>query len=136
MKKDLINKIAVLILPLTAMYLLYTSKIYILNKFSFKSLSIGFYLGILLWIIFIIYTLIYTSKRNKEIKDKKRRLLSNLRNIILLIFITILFVYRIGNSIIILYKYSNNIFNNIIYISFAVIFVIYTIFIYIINKKN
>ena len=115
--------------------LLYTQKIYIYEKISIKTFSIGMIIGIILWIIFLINATILVFIVNKN--DEKYLKLRNIqRNIVLLLLITMILIYRVGNGILTLYKLKGTSFRIMIYVIFGLIFLTYVIMTIVINKQE
>lgn len=134
-KKLLIYKIIIILLGFSSLWLLYTQKIYIYEKISIKTFSIGMIIGIILWIIFLINATILVFIMNKN--DEKYLKLRNIqRNIVLLLLITMILIYRIGNGILTLYKLKVTSFRIMIYVLFGLIFLTYVIMTIVINKQE
>ena len=136
MKNLLVYKIIILIIGFVSLFLLYTGDIYMYENLSIKFLSPSLWCGIGLWILFLINAIILTIKMNKNENDKFLKLRNIFRNIVLLVLITILLVYKMGNGVLNLYKVSHKNFNMSIYIVFAITFVSYLITTIIINRKE
>ena len=134
-KKLLIYKIIIILLGFSSLCLLYTQKIYIYEKISIKTFSVGMIIGIILWIIFLINAAILVFIVNKN--DEKYLKLRNIqRNIILLLLITMILIYRVGNGILTLYKLKGTSFRIMIYVIFGLIFLTYIIMTIVINKQE
>lgn len=134
-KKLLIYKIIIILLGFSSLCLLYTQKIYIYEKISIKTFSVGMIIGIILWIIFLINATILVFIVNKN--DEKYLKLRNIqRNIVLLLLITMILIYRVGNGILTLYKLKGTSFRIMIYVIFGLIFLTYIIMTIVINKQE
>ena len=134
-KKLLIYKIIIILLGFSSLCLLYTQKIYIYEKISIKTFSIGMIIGIILWIIFLINATILVFIVNKN--DEKYLKLRNIqRNIVLLLLITMILIYRVGHGILTLYKLKGTSFRIMIYVLFGLIFLTYVIMTIVINKQE
>lgn len=134
-KKLLIYKIIIILLGFSSLCLLYTQKIYIYEKISIKTFSVGMIIGIILWIIFLINATILVFIVNKN--DEKYLKLRNIqRNIVLLLLITMILIYRVGNGILTLYKLKGTSFRIMIYVIFGLIFSTYIIMTIVINKQE
>lgn len=134
-KKLLIYKIIIILLGFSSLCLLYTQKIYIYEKISIKTFSVGMIIGIILWIIFLINATILVFIVNKN--DEKYLKLRNIqRNIVLLLLITMILIYRVGNGILTLYKLKGTSFRIMIYVIFGLIFLTYVIMTIVINKQE
>lgn len=134
-KKLLIYKIIIILLGFSSLCLLYTQKIYIYEKISIKTFSIGMIIGIILWIIFLINATVLVFIVNKN--DEKYLKLRNIqRNIVLLLLITMILIYRVGNGILTLYKLKGTSFRIMIYVLFGLIFLTYVIMTIVINKQE
>lgn len=134
-KKLLIYKIIIILLGFSSLCLLYTQKIYIYEKISIKTFSVGMIIGIILWIIFLINATILVFIVNKN--DEKYLKLRNIqRNIVLLLLITMILIYRVGNGILTLYKLKGTSFRIMIYVIFGIIFLTYVIMTIVINKQE
>lgn len=134
-KKLLIYKIIIILLGFSSLCLLYTQKIYIYEKISIKTFSVGMIIGIILWIIFLINATILVFIVNKN--DEKYLKLRNIqRNIVLLLLITMILIYRVGSGILTLYKLKGTSFRIMIYVLFGLIFLTYVIMTIVINKQE
>ena len=133
--KDLLLKIIVIVIGFISIYCLYTSSIYIYDNFSFRAFSLKLWIGIIAWIVFFILGICMSYFNSKSIKKYVDQVKYFLRNIVLLLMISILLVYKIGNAVIKLYQLNNQLFNYIIYGFFALIFIAYAITLYLFNKK-
>lgn len=134
-KKLLIYKIIIILLGFSSLCLLYTQKIYIYEKISIKTFSIGMIIGIILWIVFLINATVLVFIMNKN--DEKYLKLRNIqRNIVLLLLITMILIYRVGNGILTLYKLKGTSFRIMIYVLFGLIFLTYVIMTIVINKQE
>ena len=69
--------------------------------------------------------------------DEKYLKLRNIqRNIVLLLLITMILIYRVGNGILTLYKLKVTSFRIMIYVLFGLIFLTYVIMTIVINKQE
>ena len=92
-------------------------------------------IGIILWIIFLINATVLVFIVNKN--DEKYLKLRNIqRNIVLLLLITMILIYRVGNGILTLYKLKVTSFRIMIYVLFGLIFLTYVIMTIVINKQE
>ncbi len=133
--KLLMLKTTIVILGALSLICIFTSNIYIYSHFTIKAFDIRLWLAIVIWLIFIVLVIILTKKMINDEKNPITKIKFYLKNISLLLMLTLILIYKVGNGIIDIYKLNNNIFNIIIYILFGTIFISYFVIIFIINKK-
>lgn len=136
MKKMLLYKIIIITLGVLSIICLYTGDIYMYENLSIKFLSPVLWCGIILWFLFLINASVLTIKINKNEKDKYLKIRNIVRNIVLLILMTVLLIYKIGNGVLSLYKMSNKVFNNWIYVIFALTFIICLVINIMVNHRE
>ena len=131
--KSIIKKLCIAF-AVMSLILLYTQPIYIYNVLTIKSLSYGMITGIIFWLIYLalsIYLVIINNQNNHKLIKFKNLVI----NIGMLLLVTILLTYNIGNNILKLYEITDSNFNKAMYIIFGIFFVADFVSVFILDKK-
>lgn len=131
--KSIIKKLCIAF-AVMSLILLYTQPIYIYNVLTIKSLSYGMITGIIFWLIYLalsIYLVIINNQNNHKLIKIKNLVI----NIGMLLLVTILLTYNIGNNILKLYEITDSNFNKVMYIIFGIFFVLDFVSVFILDKK-
>lgn len=131
--KSIIKKLCIAF-AVMSLILLYTQPIYIYNVLTIKSLSYGMITGIIFWLIYLalsIYLVIINNQNNHKLIKIKNLVI----NIGMLLLVTILLTYNIGNNILKLYEITDSNFNKAMYIIFGIFFVSDFVSVFILDRK-
>ena len=100
-----------------------------------KSFGTGMRIGVILWVLFMLNAMILTFMNNKQ-DDKFEKIRNIVRNLVLIILVSLLVFYKLGNLFFKLYEMDGSVYNGIIYAIFGVVFIIYVIIAIYLNLKE
>lgn len=125
----------IVLLGLVSIILLLFSKVYKYQEFTMKSFGTGMRIGVILWVLFMLNAMILTFMNNKQ-DDKFEKIRNIVRNLVLIILVSLLVFYKLGNLFFKLYEMDGSVYNGIIYAIFGVVFIIYVIIAIYLNLKE